>query len=144
MQGPEARTSTSMQMQFLLHVAKNVFSLKTRSHVRYIGNSFLLTLAWAGTIHKCQGLTLQEIVVDMCPSKGQFLAGQACVAFSRVRELCKLHIVIYTYTQIHVSRNVASKMARLRKNVLPTMPRLLFHTISTDISISHLNIGRHP
>ena len=32
-------------------------------------------------------------------------------------------------------------MARLRKNVLPTMPPLLFNTISTDINIIHLNIG---
>ena len=32
-------------------------------------------------------------------------------------------------------------MARLRKNVLPTMPPILFNTISTDISIIHLNIG---
>ena len=77
----------------------------------------------------------------MCPSKGQFSAGQAYVAFSRVRELCKLHIVNYTHTQIRVSPNVANEMVRLRKNVLPTMPCLLFHTISTDISIIHLNIG---
>ena len=77
----------------------------------------------------------------MCPSKGQFSAGQAYVAFSRVYELCKLHIVNYTHTQISVSPNVANEMARLRKNVLPTMPHLLFHTISTDISIIHLNIG---
>ena len=47
----------------------------------------------------------------------------------------------YTCIQIRVSPNVANEMARLRKNVLPTMPRLLFHTISTDISIIHLNIG---
>ena len=47
----------------------------------------------------------------------------------------------YTHTQIHVSPNAAKEMARLRKNVLPTMPLLLFNTISTDISIIHLNIG---
>ena len=28
---------------------------------------FLVTLSWAVTIHKCQGLTLPEIVVDMLP-----------------------------------------------------------------------------
>ena len=47
----------------------------------------------------------------------------------------------YTCTQIRVSPNVAKEMARLRENVLPTMPPLLFNTISTDISIIHLNIG---
>ena len=39
-------------------------------------------LAWAVTIHKYQGLTLDEIVLVMTPSKGQFAPGQAYVAFS--------------------------------------------------------------
>ena len=39
---------------------------------------FPLTLCWAVTIHKCQGLTLPEIVVDMLPSKGTFSPGQVC------------------------------------------------------------------
>ena len=30
---------------------------------------FPLVLSWAITIHKCQGLTLPEIVVDMTPSR---------------------------------------------------------------------------
>ena len=43
-----------------------------------------LTLAWAVTIHKCQELTLSEIVIDMTPAKGKFKPGEAYVAFSRV------------------------------------------------------------
>ena len=85
------------------------FQLKNKKSCQVTRKQFPLTLAWAVTIHKCQGLTLQEIVVDMCPSKGQFSAGQAYVAFSRVHELCKLHIVNYTHTQIRVSPNVAKE-----------------------------------
>ena len=103
------------------------FQLKDKKSCQVTSKQFPLTLAWAVTIHKCQGLTLPEIVVDMCPSKGQFSAGQAYVAFSRVCELCKLHIVNCTCTQICVSPNVAKEMARLRKNILPTMPHLVSH-----------------
>ena len=56
---------------------------------------FPLTLAWAVTIHKCQGLTLPEIVIDMTPAKGKFKPGQAYVAFSGVRTIEKLHIINY-------------------------------------------------
>ena len=68
---------------------------------------FPLTLAWAVTIHKFQGLTLPEIVVDMLPSKGTFSLGQAYVAFSKVKQLEKLHIVNYTQSQIKVSSHAA-------------------------------------
>ena len=33
---------------------------------------FPLFLSWSVSIHKCQGLTLDEIVVDMTPKKGSY------------------------------------------------------------------------
>ena len=47
-------------------------------------------------IHKCQGLALPEIVIDMTQVKGNFKPGEAYVAFSRVTTLEKLHIINYT------------------------------------------------
>ena len=41
----------------------------------------------------------------MSPKKGRFSGGQAYVAFSRVRELCKLHIVNYSREQIRVAEH---------------------------------------
>ena len=87
---------------------------------------FPLALAWAVTIHKCQGLTLPEVVVDMTPSKGKYRSGQAYVIFSHVREVSKLYIINYTCRQIHVCEFVAKEMERLRKNRLPEMPLSLF------------------
>ena len=83
---------------------------------------FLLTLAWAVTISKCQGLTLPEIVVDMLPSKGTFASSQVYVAFSRVRQSDKLLIVNYSQSQIKVSPHVADEMKRLCMNCVPPLP----------------------
>ena len=53
-------------------------------------SQFPLTPAWAVTIHKCQGLTLPKIVIDMTPAKGKFKPEEAYVAFSRLRTLEKI------------------------------------------------------
>ena len=92
-------------------------------------SQFPLKLAWVVTIHKCQGLTLPEIVINMTHAKVKFKPGEAYVAFSRVRTIEKLHIINYTRNQIHVSEHVEEEMKRLRKNILPQMPSNLFQTL---------------
>ena len=47
-----------------------------------------LKLAWAVTIHKTQGLTLDKVVIDI--GKKEFSAGLTFVAYSRVRHLSDL------------------------------------------------------
>lgn len=49
-----------------------------------------LTLAWGVTIHKAQGLTLDNVIVDV--SSGAFLPGQVYVALSRCRTLRGLRV----------------------------------------------------
>ena len=75
-----------------------------------------LTLAWATTIHKVQGLTLDEIVVDMKGSR--FSSGQAYVAFSRVKKLEGLHILNFNKKVIKASDDVKTEMSRLNDRVL--------------------------
>ena len=95
------------------------FPIHKKASYQTTRSQFPLTLAWAVTIHKCQGLTLSEIVIDITPAKGKFKHGEAYVAFSRVRTIEKLHIINYTRNQIHVSEHVEDEMKRLRKNILP-------------------------
>jgi hypothetical protein len=49
-----------------------------------------IRLAYAVTIHKAQGLTLDKVYIDL--DRGMFAHGQAYVAFSRARSLEGLEI----------------------------------------------------
>ena len=82
---------------------------------------FPLTLAWATTIHKVQGLTLDEIVVDM--KGGRFSPGQAYVAFSRVKTLDGLH---FNGKAIKKSIDVENEMVRLSTNRLQPLPDMSY------------------
>ena len=77
----------------------------------------------------------------MISAKGHYTVGQAYVAFSRVTQLDKLHIINYTRKQICVSQHAEKEMERLSKNTLPPMPKCLFDMIEKQIYLLHLNIG---
>ena len=80
-----------------IYKTKATFPIHKKTSCQATRSQFPLTLAWAVTIHKCQGLTLPEIVIDLTPAKGRFKPGEAYAAFSRVRTLEKLHIINYTH-----------------------------------------------
>ena len=92
------------------------------------------------TIHKCQGLTLDEIVVDMSPAKGHSRAGQGYVAFSRVQVLKSTQSIIHD-EQICVSHAVALEMNRLRTNPVPCILLPAFPIKCQSLNILHLNIA---
>ena len=58
---------------------------KISSSVSATFTQYPLKLAWAATIHKCQGQTFENIVIDM--DHGAFAHGQTYVALSRVVSL---------------------------------------------------------
>lgn len=72
---------------------------------------FPLKLAWACTIHKVQGLTMDNIVVSF---DGRFGGGQAYVALSRSKSLTGLHIISLDTSKIKVNKQVQKEMNRLR------------------------------
>ena len=77
----------------------------------------------------------------MTASKGHYTVGQAYIAFSRVTQLDKLHIISFTRKQICVSQNAEKEMERLCQNTLQPMPQCLFDLIQKEIYLLHLNIG---
>lgn len=73
---------------------------------------FPLILAYAVTIHKCQGLSLDCAIIDL--SDSIFATGMAYVALSRVRSLSGIHLVSFSPTSIKVSHSSLKEINRLR------------------------------
>ena len=97
------------------------FTIKRLKGAEVTRLQFPLILAWASTIHKVQGLTLDQIVVDM--KGGHFGPGLAYVAFSRVKSLNSIHLIDFNPGGITCSENVKDEMERSSSNVLPPLER---------------------
>jgi ATP-dependent DNA helicase PIF1 len=68
-------------------------------HYKRVGISQIpLIYSWAITIHKAQGLTLENAVIDI--GSNVFADGQTYVALSRVKSLDGLYLTSFDYTKI--------------------------------------------
>ena len=141
--GTKAKQSSPFQRMFpeavplVRHEA--IFLARGRRGSEITRSQFPLTLAWATTIHKVQGLTLDEIVVDM--KGGRFSPGQAYVALSRVKTLTGLHILNFNSKAIKASDGVKQEMQRLNENLLSPIPVHTCPPLSdTQVSIALLNV----
>ena len=81
---------------------------------------FPLILAYAVTIHKCQGLSLDCAIVDL--SKKVFADGMSYVALSRVRSLEGLHIIEFDTKSIRVNSKCLLEINRLRELYRKDLP----------------------
>ena len=104
----------------------------------YNSSNIILGYYKATTIHKVQGLTLDEIVVDM---QGRFSPGQVYVACSRVKSLQGLYILNYNPSAIKQSDKVEKEMARLSTQLVETVPCPNFRKlIDKTFTIALLNV----
>jgi ATP-dependent exoDNAse (exonuclease V) alpha subunit len=71
-----------------------------------------LRLAWAMTVHKSQGMTLDEAAMDL---SRVFVAGQGYVALSRLRTLAGLHLLGIDDKAFRVDPYVRKKEARFKE-----------------------------
>ena len=81
---------------------------------------FPLILAYAVTIHKCQGLSLDCAIVDL--SDEVFSAGMAYVALSRVRSLSGLYLSAFSPKSLFVSTTCLREVNRLRQTFRQDLP----------------------
>jgi len=81
-------------------------------HIKGIGiKQIPLILAWAITIHKAQGATLEQAEIDV--GNGIFEYGQSYVALSRVKDINGLYLTAFNPYKIKVSKKVKDYYGRL-------------------------------
>jgi hypothetical protein len=73
-----------------------------------------LILAWALTIHKSQGATLDAAEIDV--GSGIFECGQTYVALSRVKSLDGLYLTSFDASKIRINRKVKEFYDNLNLN----------------------------
>ena len=82
---------------------------------------FPLILAFAVTIHKCQGLSLDCAMMEL--SDQVFSPGMAYVSLSRVKQLENLHLIAFKPQSVMVSSKCLQEVNRLRQTYRPDLPQ---------------------
>ena len=127
--------------------AKECHIKRVRSKFQVIQKCFVyrkqfpLILAFAVTIHKCQGMSLDCAIIDH--SSDVFATGMAYVALSRVRTLEGLHLVAFDLKSIKVNFECIEEVNRLRKTLTRDLPYLKIpdkqtahnHKITASLSV---------
>ena len=101
-----------------LEMVRSKFILLKSFHI--YRKQFPLILAYAVTIHKCQGLSLDFAIVDL--SSKVFCAGMAYVALSRVRSIHGLYLTAFDASSIIVSTASLEEANRLRSLYRSDLP----------------------
>lgn len=109
-----------------IQVEPSDWTLEENGSVRAKINQLPLRLAWAITIHKSQGMSLDEAVMDLSEV---FEFGQGYVALSRVRRLSGLHLLGYNQRAFEVDQQVLAKDQEFRTSSLATETDLAHYSV---------------
>ena len=94
---------------------KSKFQILEKAYV--IRQQFPITIAYSITIHKSQGLTLHNVVVDI--GNSVFTCGQSYVALSRVTSLAGLNLINFDPRSIKALNSAVADYTYLRKKITP-------------------------
>ena len=98
-----------------------------------------LVLAWACTIHKSQGLSLDRVKMDLTKC---FASGQAYVAVSRARTLGGLQIVSMNSRSIRTDSRVTAYMKQLEQSQATARAQFALTGVSTPPLVALAAVGQ--
>ena len=133
----------------LLPVRRNFKA--TFGNVEYQRQNFALSLAYAITAHKCQGETLEEVVIDFGPDlknkiKNYICPGSFYVALTRVREGRKVFLKSFDRSYIQVNTKIEEKINSMIKHRSYIFKKIylddkVFKIDEKEIRVGYLNIN---
>lgn len=91
-----------------------------------------LVLAWATTIHKCQGSTLTHVVADLSKV---FCCAQGYVTLSRMRSLDGLYLQNVDYTKFTCDRRVVAYYTALKNGEVYSAVKPVVHEAEGQIDL---------
>lgn len=106
--GPKIRTKKGK----VINVTEDEWSISDGDKILARFTQLPLRLAWAITIHKSQGMTLDEAIIDLSQV---FEFGQGYVALSRVKTLSGLHLIGYNDRSLEVHPDILKIDGAIRK-----------------------------
>ena len=95
-------------------------------------HQFPITLSYAITIHKAQGLSLKCAIVDI--GKSTFGFGMHYVALSRITEISGLFLLSISYEKIQADSRAIIEYNRLRKTYRNDLPQIKINNSSKTTS----------
>jgi hypothetical protein len=97
----------------IIEVKKDEWAIEEDGKVKARILQYPLRLAWAITVHKSQGMSLDEAIINL----GQtFEYGQGYVALSRVKSLDGLYLVDYNPKALRVNEAISEFDEKIRKD----------------------------
>ena len=97
----------------LIECKKEEWAIEEDGKVKARIMQYPLRLAWAITVHKSQGMSLDEAIVNLGDT---FEYGQGYVALSRVRSLDGLYLKSYNAKSLRVSEHISEFDEKIRKD----------------------------
>ena len=96
---------------------KRTFTIQS-GEVKFQRHQFPLTLSYALTAYKCQGDTLDQVIIDFSHEPGEIKSvpyGSFYVAITRVKEGKNIYLKSFAESYITSNRKVEEKIEAMRK-----------------------------